>query len=225
MFDTKDRDELVDVLDSFQIAMFVADLTDDGDSIIMGRNRAFCRLHDVAPDQDVGLRLTQIHNSEDAAFANAANHKCAAEQAPIRVSRRMNYQVGRVEHQTSLVPVFDADGNVFRIIGNVVGQRVISGQHRLPSIVGEQTRLSVESLMLLPKAIRAIRFFIAEHWDVSAQDKMFLETFCQLCVEALDASRRLNVLLLQTVEAPAAQEYLLAEGDLSRTIREITDEV
>jgi len=32
------------------------------------------------------------------------------------------------------------------------------------------------------------------------------------------------VLLLQTVEAPAAQEYLLTEGDLSRTIREVAGE-
>ena len=66
MFETTDRDELIDVLDSFQIAMFAINMSGDGDNILMGRNRAFCRLHDVTPDQDIGHRISQILDEEEA---------------------------------------------------------------------------------------------------------------------------------------------------------------
>lgn len=221
MFDTNDRDELIDVLDSFQIAMFAVDLTKDGDGILLGRNKAFVRLHDVTPEDDVGRLISEIHNPEDAAFANGANHQCAATRSPMRVTKTMTYDSGKVRHLTSLIPIFDKDGQVSRVIGNVIGRRVKGGDHQLPSALGEMTRLSVETFVPLYKALSATELRAAMGSGISLKEKLFLNAFNRLCRGALTASKQLHTELCNSTRN-SAQEYLLSDGHVARAIRDVS---
>lgn len=192
MFNTDDRDALIDVMDSFQIAMFAFDTRDGWDGVLLGRNRAFCRLHEVSQDQDVGLRLSEILSEEDSQFSYSAFERCAASRKSQRTSRAMNYRFGKFRHHTSLIPLIDREGKVFRIIGNVVGHRIADTDVAENSALDDLTRLSVESLMPLYKAVHAIELRAAQQGEISPDEQRFLQTFNSLCSEALAASRRLH---------------------------------
>lgn len=222
MFDTKDRDELIDILDSFQIAMFAVDLTEEEDAILLGRNRAFCRLHDVAPEQDIGKRMSQILPDDDAAFVNAMHQTCAAAREPIQVATTLTYSVGKVRHLTSLIPVIDPQCNVSRVIGNVVGERLQGSNHTLSLTLDELTRISAESLTPLYKTLRATERRAAKQSDLSPEDQAFLATFNTLCAKALASSRQLHGANSDGDLLPRTQEYLLTEGEVARAVREFS---
>lgn len=220
MFETADRDSLLETMEAFLIPVFMSERDADGHWVSLG--------HNVRMKEFSGLELVDVRGKrhdaflapQDATIADENHLSCAQNRKPVHKVVNARYPSGQILIAVSLIPVVSADGNVRRIIGNQVGMTLKDGVGS-SHLLDELTRLSTQSTATLYDALRAIELR-SEGNDISPEEQRFLEVFRQLSGRALDYSLTLRDTLRAEARPVEAETDLIANSALSRAIQELT---
>lgn len=114
-------DLLQSIYNGIDTAIFVIDVTDDGDFRYAGTNRTHERLSGIKSDQIMGKTPEQLIPTISAQAATAVREnyqRCLDVRETIEYEEMVPIQGKNMWWLTRLTPLFDEDGNVYRIIGS-----------------------------------------------------------------------------------------------------------
>jgi diguanylate cyclase (GGDEF)-like protein/PAS domain S-box-containing protein len=107
-----------EVLDNTSHALFTVDVSEDGDFRIGSINRADEIASGLRREEVVGKPLHEAFPAHIARPLQENYRRCVELGAPISYQEEVNLSVGRRTYDTSLVPLRDESGRIYRIVGS-----------------------------------------------------------------------------------------------------------
>lgn len=221
MFATDDRDELQDVLNAFQIAMYAVEKDRLGRLICAGHNDLVCELTGYDSADTLDKPLESFMRPKDLARVSAVYAECFETGKPVHASYDIAFPTGPIVLTSTVVPVFGSDNSICRLIGNSVGLKGMDENHYF-RLLDDLTRLSVEGSSTLYDALRAIEVR-RESGEITPAEEQFLGVFSRLSERALHHSLAIRETLLRAGKTTDPQQHLLDDSALAKAITELTD--
>lgn len=220
MFQTDDREELRELLNAFQVAMYAIEMDCSGSLICAGHNDLGTELTGFSPEDVIEKPLAAFMEPKDAVRATASYMECFETGKPVHASFDVRFPTGPLILASNVVPVFGPDNSVRRLIGNAVGLKFYD-DFSYQRLLDDLTRLSVAGAATLFDALRAIEVR-RESGDITPAEEQFLTVFGELSERALKHSLAIRDKLRIEGKCPSAEEHFLKEGALAKAILDLT---
>jgi hypothetical protein len=219
LFDTNDRDELRAALDTFQVAMCAVEVGPDGNLVYVGHNDLLMSMLGLSVSSITDKPFETVFASKDVPRISANYQHCMDTRAPVQSKVDVELPGGPVMLTSTIVPVFDATGQIKRVIGNTVGMKFYK-KVQYDRLLDKLTRLSTSGASTLFDALRAIEVR-RETEDLSPDEERFLAVFDQLSSQALQCSLEIRDLLRDEGKALMGRDQFLSDSALSKAIEEL----